>query len=173
MPDAPILPIDHPLLALPSHDVTSYDEDLRTLAEEMFAIMDRESGAGLAAVQIGRPMRLVVMDVPDDKKKRHRIAMVNPTIVETSTSTVSEIEGCLSMPGYDIPVSRHTSVTVEFKDIEGNMQRMTATGVFSICVQHEVDHTNGVLFFDRVSRLRRQRAKAYFTKVRREAGRAA
>ena len=173
MPDDPILPIDHPMLNQPSEEVTIFDASLRAFAEHMFSVMDRERGAGLAAVQIGKPLRLLVMDVPDDNQTRHRLAMVNPTIIEASDEMISEVEGCLSMPGYDIPVSRHASVTVEFTDVEGQRQRRRATGVFSICTQHEIDHTNGVLFYDRVSRLRRLRAKAYFKKVRREAGRAA
>tara|TARA_R110002110_G_scaffold9321_9_gene46014 strand:+ start:1028 stop:1549 length:522 start_codon:yes stop_codon:yes gene_type:complete len=173
MPDDPILPIDHPMLSRPSADITVFDEDLFGLAEEMFAVMDRERGAGLAAVQIGRPVRLVVMDVPDDDQIRRRLAMVNPVITETSNEIVTDVEGCLSMPGYEIPVSRHASVEVEFLDIQGNTNRLIATGVFAICVQHEIDHTNGILFYDHVSRLRRQRAKTYFRKVRRAAGRAA
>lgn len=173
MPEDPILPIDHPMLNQPSEDVTVIDDSLRALAEDMFTVMDRERGAGLAAVQIGKPIRFVVMDVPDGSQTRHRLAMVNPTIILASDEMISEVEGCLSMPGYDIPVSRHASVTVEFMDLEGKPHRMRATGAFSICIQHEVDHTNGILFYDRVSRLRRQRAKTYFKKVRREAGRAA
>ncbi|MEL6362325.1 MAG: peptide deformylase [Pseudomonadota bacterium] len=173
MPEEPILPIDHPLLAQPSTDVTVFDDDLRRTAEEMFSVMDRESGAGLASVQIGRPLRLVVMDVPDASGSRHRLAMANPRITKTSEETTSELEGCLSMPGYDIPVARHACVTAAFEDLDGHSQTVTASGVFAICIQHEVDHTNGVLFYDRVSRLRRQRAKSYFKKVRREAGRPA
>lgn len=173
MPDDPILPIDHPMLSQPSADITVFDEDLLSLTEEMFAVMDRERGAGLAAVQVGRPLRLVVMDVPDDEQVRRRLAMVNPVITEMSNETVTEVDGCLSMPGYYIPVSRHVSVEVEFLDIEGNTNRLMATGVFAICVQHEIDHTNGILFYDHVSRLRRQRAKKYFRKVRRAASRVA
>jgi peptide deformylase len=148
------------------------DADLHDLAATMFEIMDRERGAGLAAVQIGEPLKLVVMDVPDEGGERYRLAMVNPQITATSEVMVTELEGCLSMPGYDIPVGRHARVTVEFLDLDGNAQIRNATGVLAICVQHEVDHTNGALFYDHVSRLRRPRAKTYFKKVRREAGRA-
>lgn len=168
VPDAPILPIDEPLLSKPSAAVASFGENIRQLAEDMFAIMDRENGAGLAAVQIGRPIRLVVVDMPDAERQRHRLAMVNPKIVDASDEMIVGEEGCLSMPGYGIPVPRHREVEVRYSDLEGNDQRLHATGDLAICVQHEVDHTDGILFYDRVSKLRRQRAKDYFRKVRRQ-----
>lgn len=167
MPDDPILPIDDPLLTKPSAPVEVIDEGVRRLAGEMFAVLDREQGAGLAAVQIGKPVRLVVIDMPDDTGMRHRMAMVNPDITDRSKEIVAGEEGCLSMPGYGLPVPRHKEVAVRFLDLDGVMHEMRATGPLSVCVQHEVDHTDGILFFDHVSRLRRQRAKDYFRKVRR------
>lgn len=158
-----------PLLSRPSEKITTFDDDLQALADNMFKIMDKERGAGLAAVQIGRPVRLIVMDVPDHENERLRLPMVNPNIIHSSTETVSGIEGCLSMPNYDMPVERYNAVTVEYMDTKGRMQVLHATGQCSICVQHEVDHTNGILLYDRVSRLRRQRAKDYFRRVRRDA----
>lgn len=169
MPDEPILPIDDPLLSQPSRRVEVFDADLRKLAAEMFIVMDREQGAGLAAVQIGQPLCLVVIDMPDSSQRRHRFAMVNPEIVGRSQETVVGEEGCLSMPGYGIPVPRHREVTVRYQDLEGTSRVLNATGPLAVCVQHEVDHVEGILFFDRVSRLRRQRARDYFRKVRRAA----
>ncbi len=167
MPDDPILPIDDPLLSQPSRLVEVIDADIRRIAEEMFAVMDREQGAGLAAVQIGKPLRLVVIDMPDSSEKRHRLAMVNPQIVTRSEETALGEEGCLSMPGYGIPILRHKEVAVRYLDLEGTSHVLHATGPLAVCVQHEVDHVEGVLFFDRVSRLRRQRARDHFRKVRR------
>ncbi|MEZ2127862.1 MULTISPECIES: peptide deformylase [unclassified Sinorhizobium] len=167
MPDAPILPIDDPLLCRPSLPVDVVNEAVKRLAEEMFAIMDREQGAGLAAVQIGKPLRLVVIDTLDSHKQRHRLAMINAEIISVSEDLVIGEEGCLSMPGYGIPVPRYREVNISYRDLDGRDHHLHATGPLAVCVQHEVDHTNGVLFFDRVSRLRRQRAKDYFRKVRR------
>jgi peptide deformylase len=167
MPDEPILPIDHPLLSRPSEPIEKVDYRVRELAEVMFAVMDSARGAGLAAVQIGQPIRLIVMDIVDAEGVGHRKAMVNPAIVVRSECSVVRQEGCLSMPGYDIPVPRHEWVVVEFQDIDGRYRSLTATGPLAVCVQHEVDHTNGVLFYDRVSRLRRQRAREHFCKIRR------
>ncbi len=172
MPEEPILPIDHPLLALPSAPIERVDDEVRELAEEMFRVMELARGAGLAAVQVGRPLRLVVVDVPDAQGARRRMAMVNPRIVAASERTVVGEEGCLSMPGYDIPVPRREWVEVAFQDLDGGEASLVASGTFAVCVQHEVDHTDGVLFFDRASRLRRRRAKDHFRKGRRrhEAG---
>jgi len=166
MPDDPILPIDDPLLSQPSEPVDAIDENIRQLARDMFAVMDRERGAGLAAVQIGKPLRVVVIDMPDATARRHRFVMVNPTITSASDEAVVGEAGCLSMPGYTIPVPRHSAVKVRYRDLDGKEHHLRATGPLAVCVQHEVDHTNGVLFFDRVSRLRRQRARQYFRKVR-------
>lgn len=170
MPEDPILPIDDPLLSKPSAPVEVIDGAIRQLAAQMFAIMDREQGAGLAAVQIGRPLRLVVIDMPDDTGRRHRMAMVNPRIAHRSAEVAVGEEGCLSIPGYAIPVPRHQAVEVCFQDLDGATHSLRATGPLAVCVQHEVDHTEGVLFFDRVSRLRRQRARDYFRKIRRRHG---
>ena len=134
MPDEPLLPIDDELLTKPSARVDLFDPGIRRLADEMFAIMDREHGAGLAAVQIGRPVRLVVLDTLDEAGRRHRMAMVNPEIRARSAGQVVGEEGCLSMPGYAIPVPRHEQVTVTFQDLDGAAQSLVATGPLSVCV---------------------------------------
>lgn len=169
MPEAPILPIDHPLLKTVSLPITVIDEDVRALADRMFMVMDRANGAGLAAVQIGVPQRLVVMDVRNGDGTPHRMALVNPEILEASVETEANVEGCLSMPDYDLLVPRSARVCARYLDLDGNERIVNATGALAVCFQHEIDHTNGVLFTDRVSRLRRERAKTYFAKVRRRA----
>ncbi len=167
MPDEPILPIDHYFLSRPSNAVEVIDDAVRALTEQMFEIMARDNGAGLAAVQIGQPRRVVTIDTEDASGKRHRLAMINPEISTRSDELVRGEEGCLSMPGYGIVVPRHKRVTVRFIDLDGKTRERDADGPLSVCVQHEVDHTNGILFYDRVSRLRRDRARSYFAKVRR------
>ncbi|MFD2031420.1 peptide deformylase [Ancylobacter dichloromethanicus] len=168
IPGDPILPIDHPLLSRPSEPVGVIDEAIRSLAHQMFTIMDHAQGAGLAAVQIGVPLRLVVIDMPDGTGQRHRLAMVNPSIISVSDEMIVGEEGCLSMPGYAIPVPRHIEIEVRYLDLGSEYHLLRATGRLAVCVQHEVDHTDGILFYDRVSRLRRQRARDHFRKVRRQ-----
>lgn len=169
MPEAPILPIDHALLKTSSIPVSVIDDDVRRLVDQLFKVMDKANGAGLAAVQIGVPRRVVVMDVCDRKGTRHRMALINPEILEASAEMNVNVEGCLSMPGYEIPIGRSVSVRVGFLDIDGRLQVLNADGELAVCLQHEVDHTNGILLTDRVSRLRRTRARLYFAKVRRRA----
>jgi peptide deformylase len=168
MPEEPILPIDDARLEQPSEKIEEVDGAIRALAEHMFAVMENANGAGLAAIQIGVPKRLIVMDVPDKSGAEHRLALINPEIVERSAEIQMEVEGCLSMPGYHIPVERAAWVKVRFIDLDGVEQEVEADGLFAVCLQHEIDHTNGKVFIDRVSRLRRHRAKTYFAKVRRQ-----
>jgi peptide deformylase len=169
MPDEPILPIDDPLLKRPSETVVRFDVDLRTLSQKMFEVMDKANGAGLAAVQIGVPRRLVVMDVRDNEDRRRRLALVNPELLSSSDNTVRGMEGCLSMPDYAVPVDRSARVRVRYQDLDGEVHETDADGEFAVCLQHEIDHTNGILFTDRVSRLRRDKARKLFARVRRDA----
>jgi len=167
MPEEPILPIDDPRLKEPSAPVEAFDDTLRALADRMFDIMDRAVGAGLAAIQIGVPLRLIVIDVNDDAGVRRRLALANPEIVYASRETRVGEEGCLSMPDYGIPVERSTRVRVRYSDLFGRERVIDGDGSLAVCLQHEVDHTNGIIFTDRVSALRRGRAEARFAKVRR------
>lgn len=169
MPDEPILPIDDPLLKQPSEAIARFDGELRALSQRMFEVMDKANGAGLAAVQIGEPRRLVVMDVRDSEDRRHRLALVNPELVASSDNTVRGLEGCLSMPDYAVPVDRSARVRVRYQDLDGEVHETDADGEFAVCLQHEIDHTNGILFTDRVSRLRRDKARKFFARVRRDA----
>lgn len=167
MPDEPILPIDDPRLKAPSEPVVDYDEALRALADRMFDVMDKAGGAGLAAIQIGVPTRLIVVDIADAAGARRRMALANPEIVFAARETMIGDEGCLSMPDYDLPVERSVRVRVRYRDLHGRERLIDADGGLAVCLQHEIDHTNGVIFTDRVSPLRRDRARARFAKVRR------
>lgn len=168
MPEEPILPIDDPRLKRASAPIEHVDDGVRELAEDMFAIMDRANGAGLAAVQIGVSLRLVVMDVTDAAGTRHRLALVNPELTSLSEEMAVRTEGCLSMPGYELPVKRAVRAAAVFTGLDGHRREIRGGGQLAICLQHEIDHTNGILFTDRVSGLRRERARAYFAKVRRQ-----
>jgi peptide deformylase len=165
-PKAPIVAIDDPMMSAPSETVGVVDDAIRTLAAEMFSVMDDFEGAGLAAVQIGKPIRLIVTDIADGSGTKRRMAMVNPEIVAASEGKATSDEGCLSMPGIYMPVERHENVLVRWLDLDGVEREELATGRWAVCVQHEIDHTEGVVIYDRVSRLRRDRAKTQFKKDR-------
>jgi len=142
-----------PVLREMCREVGAVDDDLRALVDDLLETMYAEDGIGLAASQIGVPMRVFVYDVRDDEIEPG--VLVNPRIVE-ATGKQKEVEGCLSIPGLDEVVERSGDVVVEGLDREGEPVRIEATGLLSRCLQHEIDHLDGVLFIDRVSPLKRR-----------------
>lgn len=128
-------------------------EELRRLVDDMFETMYAAEGIGLAAPQVGVGKRLFVMDVrePDVEPR----AVINPVIVERSGKEKSE-EGCLSLPGLVGTVERSARVVMEGEDLEGNALRLEAKGLLARCIQHEIDHVDGILFIDRLSPLQRR-----------------
>ncbi len=145
-------------LVTPCEDVTEFDEDLATLVEDMFATMYGANGVGLAANQIGVPLRVFVYDCPDDEDVRHVGHLVNPRLVETGGPVVRGPEGCLSVPGVEAGTPRFDEAVVEGFTKDGEAVRVHGTGFFARCLQHECDHLDGGLYLDHVTGLRRRRA---------------
>jgi peptide deformylase len=148
-------------------EVEAIDDDVRALVDDLLETMYAEDGIGLAAPQIGVPLRVFVYDVRDDELDPG--VLVNPRIVE-ATGKQKEVEGCLSIPGLDEVVERSGQVVVEGLDRDGEPVRIEATGLLSRCLQHENDHLDGVLFIDRVSPLKRRMLLKKWSKTD-EAGR--
>jgi peptide deformylase len=147
------------------------DDDLRDLVEDMFATMYHADGIGLAAPQIGISRRVLVIDLrrEDEEEGESRIALVNPRIVESSKDVDRAPEGCLSIPGMEEVVERPWSVVVEALDPDGNEVRIEADDLMARALQHEVDHLDGILFFDRISPLKRKLFMKKWRKSREEA----
>lgn len=147
-------------LRTPGEEVTSFDDDLRSLVDDMFETMYHADGIGLAAPQIGLALRLFVLDVPDEREEGGgeglRVAVVNPEVVERGDETDRAPEGCLSIPGLEGVVERPTSVVVVGSDPDGEPVRIEASGLVARALQHEIDHLDGVLFLDHVSPLKRK-----------------
>ena len=156
-----------PVLREMCREVETIDDDVRALVDDLLETMYAEDGIGLAAPQIGVPLRVFVYDVRDDELDPG--VLVNPRIVE-ATGKQKEVEGCLSIPGLDEVVERSAHVVVEGLDREGEPVRIEATGLLSRCLQHENDHLDGVLFIDRVSPLKRRMLLKKWSKTD-EAGR--
>ncbi|MDB5082037.1 MAG: def [Chloroflexi bacterium] len=148
-----ILTDDNPRLRLKSQKVTKFDKDLRTLAKNMFESMENANGIGLAAPQVGVLQRLIVIDIPEDMdyegSEHFHIVMVNPEIVKCSGEQIGE-EGCLSVPGWYGDVKRYEDVTVKGQDLYGKPVKIKASGLNARCLQHEIDHLDGILFTDKV-----------------------
>jgi peptide deformylase len=128
--------------------------EVRALIPQMFATMYAAPGIGLAAPQIGSNLRLAVVDLHQDDQPAP-LVLINPEIVARSEETATREEGCLSIPGQYADVTRPAQVTVRYQDLEGNRREITGGGLLAACLQHEIDHLNGVLFVDYLSPLKR------------------
>ncbi len=155
-------------LRLVSAPVASADKPLRKLVDDMFATMYAAPGIGLAAIQIGVPMRVVTMDISRRDDKQEPLALINPEIVWSSEERRVMEEGCLSIPEYYESVERPDKVRLRYRDVDFKEHEIEADGVFATCVQHEVDHLNGVLFIDYLSKLKRDRVIKKYTKLARQ-----
>lgn len=139
-----------PVLSTPCDPVAVIDDDLRTLAADMLDTMYDAPGRGLAAPQVGVPLRLFVMDTSWKDGDRDPVVMVNPEITGESMTRVDGPEGCLSIPGIVAEVTRAAAITMRWTTLDGDARQETLTGFDAICAQHEFDHLNGVVTFDRL-----------------------
>jgi peptide deformylase len=151
----PILVVPDPILKIRAKQVAPGDMDrVRTLVRRMFATMYQAPGIGLAAPQVGVGLRVAVVDLQPDEKPAP-IALINPEVIATSDELATREEGCLSLPGQYAEVTRPVRVTVRYTDIDGARRQIEAEGLLSACLQHEIDHLDGVLFVDHLSALKR------------------
>ncbi len=158
-------------LRKPCTEVTEFNEDLKTLTDDMFETMYKFEGIGLAGPQVGVNKRIVVIDIPeeDGSQGNNKLVIINPKITKLEGDKVPSQEGCLSVPGYQDEVERFSRVTVEYQDLNGNKAVFdNVDGLFAICLQHEIDHLEGKLFIDKLSRLKRERLKKKFEKLKKE-----
>ena len=167
----PILIIPDAQLRQTAATVAVVDDSVRALVEDMFETMYKAPGIGLAAPQIGVLRRVVVLDVAkrrDEEASADPIVMINPVITWASAEKSVYEEGCLSIPDYYEEVERPAVVHVSFLDRDGTPGSLEADGILATCIQHEIDHLNGVLFIDHISRLKRVRVMRKFEKAARQ-----
>jgi peptide deformylase len=165
-----ILTVDTDLATLKkkSAPVAGVDDGLRALMDDMLETMYAAPGIGLAAIQVGEPVRVIVMDLARGEAPRQPRFFVNPEIVWASEELYVYEEGCLSVPEIYDEVERPAKVRVRYLDYDGKLVEEEAEELFAVCIQHEIDHLNGVLFIDHLSRLKRDRAVARVKKAARE-----
>jgi len=156
-------------LRLVSEPVKRLDGEVKTLVEDMFATMYAAPGIGLAAIQVGVPRRVVTLDLAKKDEPKEPRVFINPEILATSEETATYEEGCLSIPEFYEDVTRPAQVRVKYLDLDGKPQELEANGLLATCLQHEIDHLNGVLFIDHISKLKRDRVVKKFTKVAKRA----
>ena len=143
------------ILRKKSVNLEKVDDDLRALMDDMLETMYAAPGIGLAGVQIGILKRLIVIDVSRDEEKKSPLFLINPEIISKSSNTSVYEEGCLSLPGYFAEIERPAECQIEYVDYHGKKKEMKASGLLATCIQHEVDHLNGILFIDYLSKLKR------------------
>ncbi len=153
-----------PIITAPDHrlrevskPVEAVDDSIRTLMDDMLETMYDAPGIGLAAIQIGEPLRIIVMDLAGKDEEPEPRYFVNPVILDAVEETAVYEEGCLSVPEYFEEVERPAKCRVEFLDYDGAAQTLEAEGLLATCIQHEMDHLEGTLFIDYLSRLKRER----------------
>ncbi|WP_296681158.1 peptide deformylase [Novosphingobium sp.] len=183
-----IIEIPDPRLKVVSDVVTVFDDSLKTLVADMFETMYDAPGIGLAAIQVGVPLRVLVIDLqPDDEgaepvacdhdghhhhhqpTKREPRVFINPELIDPSEEHAVYNEGCLSVPEIYAEVERPARIRARWQDIEGKQHEETIDGLLATCLQHEMDHLEGVLFIDHLSRLKRQMALKKLQKLRQAA----
>ena len=162
----PILTAPDPRLQAISTDVEKVDAEIRKLVDDMAESMYAADGIGLAAVQIGVPKRVIVIDLDQKEGKRNPRAFINPRILWASEEMAVFEEGCLSVPEIWDDVERPARIKAEYLDIDGKKVELEADGMLATCLQHEMDHLNGVLFIDHLSRLKRSMAIKKLTKAK-------
>jgi peptide deformylase len=160
-------------LRLVSKAIDKVTPEIRKLAEDMFETMYAAPGIGLAAIQVAQPLRLITMDLakPEENGETERKprVFINPEILAKSEEMSVYEEGCLSIPEYYEEVERPARVRVRFTDLDGKVHEEDAEGLYATCIQHEIDHLNGVLFIDYLSKLKRDRVNKKFSKAAKRA----
>jgi peptide deformylase len=152
-----------------SEPVKKIDAGIRQLVEDMFETMYEAPGIGLAAIQVGEPKRVITMDLAKKEEPKNPQVFINPEILWASEDKAIYEEGCLSIPEYYSDVERPAQVKVKYIDLEGKPRELEASGLLATCLQHEIDHLNGVLFIDHLSKLKRDRVLKKFSKAAKRA----
>ena len=166
-----IITIPDKRLRLKSERVEKIDSGIKKLVEDMFETMYDAPGIGLAAIQLGIAKRVVTMDLSKKEEDEGKpLVFINPEITWSSEEKSTYEEGCLSIPEYYEEVERPAEVKVKYLDLDGKSHEITAKGLLATCLQHEIDHLNGILFIDHLSKLKRDMIIKKFTKAAKRAG---
>ncbi|PXW78424.1 peptide deformylase [Blastomonas natatoria] len=170
----PILEVPDPRLKTVSTPVETFDDDLRTLVADMFETMYDAPGIGLAAIQVGVPKRVLVIDLQEQEDEEGKPikaprVFINPEILDPSAEQSLYNEGCLSVPDQYAEVERPASIRARWQDLDGKVHEEAMDGLMATCLQHEMDHLEGILFIDHLSRLKRQMVLKKLEKMRKAA----
>ncbi len=163
-----IIKLPDPVLRKKSAAVEQVDDDLRRLLDAMLETMYEAPGIGLAGIQVGVAKRIITIDTSRDEDPRKPLYLINPEILTLSDDRSTYEEGCLSIPDYFAEIERPATVRVRYVDYDGKQQELQADGLLATVIQHEIDHLNGVLFVDYLSKLKRDLVIRKFAKAARQ-----
>ncbi len=166
----PIITLPDPVLRSPSAPVEQVDASILRLADDMLETMYDAPGIGLAAVQVNVPRRLVVLDVAGDDEQPQPLVLINPEILSLGPALRTHEEGCLSIPDFRVDIERPSSLRLRYVDRDGKTQEIDAEGLLATAIQHELDHLDGKLIIDFLSRLKRDMVVRKFKKIARQDG---
>ncbi|KQS65298.1 peptide deformylase [Rhizobium sp. Leaf371] len=166
----PLIILPDPLLRQISAPIERVDDEVRRMADDMLETMYDAPGIGLAAIQIGLPRRMLVIDIAKEGDEKAPQVFINPEILTSTDERSVYEEGCLSIPDYYAEVERPAGISVRYLDRDGRPQEIAADGLLATCLQHEIDHLNGVLFIDHISKLKREMVVRKFTKAAKTRG---
>ena len=164
----PLIILPDPILRTVSKPVERVDAPLQKLADDMLATMYDAPGIGLAAIQVGEPLRMLVIDLAKEDETPAPLVFINPQVLDSSDERSVYEEGCLSIPDYYAEVDRPATVRVSYLDRDGKTQEIEADGLLATCLQHEIDHLDGVLFIDHISKQKRDMVVKKFKKLARD-----
>ena len=150
-----ILTEPNKILRQKSLPVENVDQNIKTLMDDMLETMYAAPGIGLAAIQVGIPKRVIVLDIAHKEGKKNPIFLINPEIIQKSTDSCTYEEGCLSVPGQFAEIDRPAKCHLKYLDYNGQRQETKAEGMLATCIQHEIDHLEGILFIDYLSKLKK------------------
>lgn len=159
-----VLKYPDPKLKLVGEQVTGFDAALAARCADLFETMYEYDGIGLAAIQVNIQQRIFVVDISEDQTQG--LCFINPVITNKQGTSI-ENEGCVSFPGIFAKVTRNAEITVEYYNIAGEPQKLTATGLLAVCIQHEMDHLNGITFYDHLSPLKKKLLRSKLEKIER------
>lgn len=163
----PVVVYPDKLLKLVSKEITEFNTELHNFLDDMYDTMIESNGIGLAAIQVARPLRILVLCIPDEEGEQHSkdlLEIINP-VLSNESGTIVYQEGCLSVPSFYEDIERHEKVTLDYQDRHGKAQRLEAEGLFSVAVQHELDHLDGKLFIEKLSYGRRKKFEKEYKKL--------
>ncbi len=153
-----------------SKKVQNFDVNLHQLLDAMYPIMMETNGIGLAAIQVGHPVRALILNIPDEdgeQAKENLIEIVNPIVIDKSGQSIYQ-EGCLSVPRFYEDIKRFEKITINYQDRAANTKTLEAQGLLAIAIQHEIDHLEGILFIDKLSYSRRKKFEKEYRKMQKE-----